>query len=235
MKNIIKEVGLLRRVNKLIIILLISCLFSEEFIYTLGFRFINVGKATISSEINSDNELTINTLVASSKFLDKLYKVRDQIKLTVNPDDFSLKGIEKKVHEGNWKRSYSAVIDSNFNIITKDKIIENDKLLFDPISIIYNLRNKDLTKGKKYDYHILGIDEITSLITEVKGKEKIKVPAGKYNCIKVVPYSNNGEDIFKENGYMTAWFSDDEKRIPVKIELKTNIGNMILKLKKIIP
>ena len=67
------------------------------------------------------------------------------------------------------------------------------------------------------------------------GQERIKVPAGKFNCIKVVPYSNNGEDIFKENGYMTAWFSDDEKRVPVKIELKTNIGNMILKLKKIIP
>ena len=146
-----------------------------------------------------------------------------------------LKGIEKKVHEGNWKRRYSAMIDSNFNIITKDKIIENDKLLFDPISIIYNLRNQDLKKGTKYEYHILGIDEIKSLITEVKGKEQIKVPSGKYKCIKVVPYSSDGENIFKENGYMTAWFSDDEKKIPVKIELKTNIGNMILKLKKIIP
>ena len=220
--------------NIILLILLLSCLFSEEFIYNLGFRFINVGSATISSEVNSDHELMIYTLVASNKFLDKLYKVRDEIKLTVNSNDFSLKTIEKKVHEGNWKRTYSAVIDSNLNIITKDKTIENNNLLFDPISIIYNLRNQTLKTGYKYDYHILGIDEIKYLTAEVKGKEKVKVPAGKYNCIKVVPYSSNDENIFNENGYMTVWFSDDDKKIPVKIELKTNIGNMILKLKKII-
>ena len=34
---------------------------------------------------------------------------------------------------------------------------------------------------------------------------------------------------------MTAWFSNDNKKIPVKIELKTNIGDMVLKLKKIVP
>ena len=146
--------------NIILLILFISCLFSEEFIYTLGFRFINVGKATISSELDDSNELIINTLVSSSKFLDKLYKVRDEVKLTVNPDDFSLKTINKKVHEGNWKRSYSAMIDSNFNIITKDKTIKNDHLLFDPISVIYNLRSQDLKKGATYDYHILGIGNI---------------------------------------------------------------------------
>ena len=91
----------------------------------------------------------------------------------------------------------------------------------------------DKVKGK-YEYYILGIDEILSLVTEVKNIEEIKVPAGKYKCIKVVPRSNNGENIFKENGYMTAWFSNDDRKIPIKIELKTNIGNMVLKLKKII-
>ena len=91
------------------------------------------------------------------------------------------------------------------------------------------MRNQTLKKGYKYDYHILGIDEIKSLTVEVKGKEKVKVPAGKYNCIKVVPYSNNDENIFNENGYMTAWFSDTDEKIPVKIELdKCNIEPSLL-------
>ena len=221
--------------KKLIIIILLSFLFPEKFIYSLGFRFINVGHATISSETNSENELVINTLVTSNKFLDQLYKVRDEIRLIVNPKDFSLKTIQKDVLEGSWERHYSAEIDSNFNVITKNGVMENDKLLFDPISVIYDLRTKDLITGNKYEYYILGIDRIESLITEVIGIEKIKVPAGKYDCIKVVPYSTDGKDIFKENGYMTAWFSNDNRKIPIKIELKTNIGNMTLKLKKIIP
>ena len=221
--------------KKIIIILSLSLLFPEKFIYSLGFKFFNVGETIISSNINNNNELIINTLVASNKFLDRLYKVRDEIKLTVNPADYSLMKIEKNILEGNWERHYIAEIDSNFNIVTKDKIIENDKLLFDPISVIYNMRTKDLSPGNKYEFHILGIDEIQSLIAEVKNIEQIKVPAGKYSCVKVVPYSNNEKSIFQENGYMTVWFSNDEHKMPIKIVLKTNIGNMSLKLKEIIP
>jgi len=221
--------------KKIILVLLLTFLFPEKFIYSVGFRFINVGQATISSKIIDDTNMTIHTLVASNKFLDKLYRVRDDIKLVVNRDDFSLKKIEKNVLEGNWEKHYIAEIDSNLNVISKDGIMENDQLLYDPIAIIYDLRNKELKPGSKYEYNILGINEIKSLTTEVKNSETIKVPAGKYKCIKVVPYSNNDEKIFKENGYMTAWFSQDDKKIPVRIELKTNIGNLVLKLKKIIP
>jgi len=221
--------------KKIIPILLLTFLFPEKFIYSTGFKFITVGEAIISTSINDNNDLIINTLVASNKFLDKLYRVRDNIKLVVNSDDFSLKKIEKDIIEGKWEKHYVAEIDSNLNVITKDNIMKNDKVLFDPISIIYSLRNKQLLAGEKYEYDILGINEIKGLVAEVKGIETIKVPAGKYKCIKVVPYSNSDGDIFKENGYMTAWFSNDDKKIPIKIELKTNIGNLVLKLKKIIP
>jgi len=221
--------------KKIILVVLLTFVFPEKFIYSVGFRFINVGQATISSKIIDDTNMTIHTLVASNKFLDKLYRVRDDIKLVVNRNNFSLKKIEKNVLEGSWEKHYIAEIDSSLNVISKDGIMENDQLLYDPIAIIYDLRNKELKPGSKYEYNILGINEIKSLTTEVKNSETIKVPAGKYKCIKVVPYSNNNEKIFKENGYMTAWFSQDDKKIPVRIELKTNIGNLILKLKKIIP
>ena len=219
----------------LVFILLFSTIYSEKFVYSVGFRLLNVGQATISSTIEDESSININTLIKSNKFLDRLYRVRDQIDLVVDAGDYSLKKIEKNIVEGNWKQNYSAQIDSNNNIISKDSLIQNEKLLFDPISVLYSLRTKDLKSNDKYEYHILGEDEIKSLTTEVRNNETVKVPAGKYNCIKVVPYSNNSKNIFKENGYMTVWFSNDKKKIPVKIELKTNIGNLVLKLKKILP
>ena len=219
----------------LVFILLFSTIYSEKFVYSVGFRLLNVGQATISSTIEDESSININTLIKSNKFLDRLYRVRDQIDLVVDAGDYSLKKIEKNIVEGNWKQNYSAQIDSNKNIISNANLIQNDKLLFDPISVLYSLRTKDLKLNDKYEYHILGEDEIKSLTTEVRNNETVKVPAGKYNCIKVVPYSNDEKNIFKENGYMTVWFSNDKKKIPVKIELKTNIGNLVLKLKKILP
>jgi len=221
--------------KKIIIIIILSLLFPEKFIYSLGFKFINVGEAVISSNIKNENEIRINTIIASNKFFDKLYKLRDEVDLVVDSKDFSLKKIDKNVLEGTWKKQYNAEIDSDFNIVSKNKVTQNDKLLFDPISVVYNLRTQDLKIGDKYEFNILGIDEVRPIVIEVKKIETVKVPAGKYKCKKVVPYSNDGKSIFKENGYMTVWFSNDTRKIPVQIVQKTNIGNITLKLKKIIP
>ena len=37
--------------------------------------------------------------------------------------------------------------------------------------------------------------------------------------------------LLKNNGEMRVWLSDDNLKLPVKIEMKTNIGNLIMKLK----
>ena len=74
-----------------VFILLLSIIYQDKFIYSVGFRFLNVGQATISSSYIDDNLIKINTLIESNNFLDKLYKVRDQIDLVVDANDYSLK------------------------------------------------------------------------------------------------------------------------------------------------
>ena len=130
--------------KKIISILLLTFLFPEKFIYSAGFKFINVGYATISSTMNGNNELIINTLVVSNEFLDRLYKVRDEIKLTVDPNNFSLKKIEKDVVEGKWARHYIAEVDSNLNVITKDKIIVISNKTYIFIIQLRKVRNQTL-------------------------------------------------------------------------------------------
>ena len=78
-----------------VFILLLSIIYPEKFIYSVGFRFLNVGQATISSSYIDDNLIKINTLIESNNFLDKLYKVRDQIDLVVDANDYSLKKLKK--------------------------------------------------------------------------------------------------------------------------------------------
>jgi len=221
--------------QRIIIILLLCLLYPEKLVYSVGFKFINVGTATISSKENKAGELTIHTIIKTNKFFDNLYKLRDEINLIVDPEDYSIKKVEKDILEGSWEQHYVAEIDSNYNVITKKKVIKNTEKLFDPISVIYSIRNEILDIGNKYSFSVLGIDEIRPIIVEVKKKETIKVPTGTYKCKKVIPASADDKPILKNSGYMTVWFTDDEKKIPVKIEQQTNIGNMVLKLKKITP
>ena len=107
--------------KKIIIIILLSLLFPEKFIYSLGFKFINVGEAVISSNIKNKNEIKINTFIASNKFFDKLYKLRDEVNLVVDSKDFSLKKIDKNVSEGTWKKPPIPTTkeDKNFAILCR--------------------------------------------------------------------------------------------------------------------
>ena len=71
------------------------------------------------------------------------------------------------------------------------------------------------------------------VFVNVTKKEKISVPAGTFNCYKIEPISGNNDPLFKNNGVMRIWISDDSLHLPIKIEQNTNIGTMVMKLKQI--
>ena len=67
----------------------------------------------------------------------------------------------------------------------------------------------------------------------ITGKEAVQVPAGYFKCLRIEPVSADGTPLLKNNGEMRVWLSDDTHKLPVKIELKTNVGNLVMKLKEV--
>ena len=64
-------------------------------------------------------------------------------------------------------------------------------------------------------------------------REKIRVPAGKFECIKVEPFII-GDAIFKtKGGKMLIWMTNDERKMPVLVRSKVMIGSFDAELKKI--
>ena len=68
---------------------------------------------------------------------------------------------------------------------------------------------------------------------DVTAKETIRGSVGTFNCLKIEPISPDGKPLLKNNGEMRVWLSDDSLKLPVKIEQKTNIGTLVMKLKGI--
>ena len=123
------------------------------------------------------------------------------------------------------KKNHSAIFDINSkNIITKKKVIKIDKA-HSPLSIIYSLRKELLNINDIYKYHIYNLGKIKKIDMKVVDQEIIKTSFGKFNTIVVSPVLNNGD--------MKIWFTNDENRYPIKIELKINYGRLILILNDI--
>ena len=223
------------------ILLLFNLLLSENLInkklnYKIKFRGIDAGSAYLKIEADTllnENILRLNSKLKTNKFLDLFYKIRDEITVYMNSEDFSLLKVTNKIHEGLYKKNHTAIFDINSNnIVTAKKKIKIDKA-YSPLSIIYSLRNELLNINDIYKYHIYNLGKIKKIDMKVVDQEIIKTSFGKFNAIVVSPVSNNDSSIIRNNGDMKIWFTNDENRYPIKIELKINYGRLVLLLNDI--
>lgn len=96
---------------------------------------------------------------------------------------------------------------------------------------MYYLRTFDLEVGKDHEITAYADGKVYPMKVIVHKKEKIEVPAGKFTCFKVEPVLKS-EGIFRQKGKLTVWLTDDEYKMPVKMESKIAIGSIATKLEK---
>ena len=208
----------------------------EKLTYSAGFRIFSAGEAKLefaSDSLQGDPVYTLNVTINTNSFLDRFYRVRDRLTSWLDPNDLSLKKVVKSVREGNYKLNHNAIIQGDSIAVIGDRLKALPGKVFDPVSIIYFLRIQNLKPGNEYQLDAYDNGKIKKIIVKITGREFITVPSGKYNCLRAEPVSSTGEILLKNKGEMRVWFSDDSLKIPLKIEQKTNIGTMVMKLKEI--
>ncbi len=206
----------------------------EELQYAAGFRFFPAGEAILTFSLDSLNGESVYKLTTSMKtnsFLDAFYEVRDEIQSWLNPENLSLKKTIQTIREGRFHRDHQSIIQGDSIAVSGNKIRNIPGRVYDPVSFVYYLRNQDLSLGDSYKFFSYDRKNIREAIVNITAKETVRVSAGTFNCLKIEPVSGDGKPLLKNNGQMRVWLSDDSVRLPVKIEQKTNIGTMVMKLK----
>ena len=208
----------------------------EELHYSAGFRLFPAGNAILSLKSDSLNgELTylLSTSVKTNSFLDNFYEVRDETLSWLNVEDFSLLKALKEIREGKYHRNHSAHISGDSLLIWNKKYFTITDPVYDPIAFIYFLRCQKLSLGDTFHFLSASEKKIREVGVNITGKESINVSAGSFDCLKVEPVSSDGVPLLKNNGELRVWLSNDDIKMPVKIEMKTNVGTMVMKLKEI--
>jgi len=207
----------------------------EELTYAASFRFFPAGEAILTfsaDSINGELVYRLTTSVKTNSFLDAFFEVRDEIQSWLNPDNLSLKKTIQTIREGNYHQDHQSIIQGDSIAVSGNKIRNLPGRVYDPVSFVYYLRNQDLSLGNSYKFFSYERKKIKEVIVNITAKETVRVSAGTFNCLKIEPVSGDGNPLLKNNGQMRVWLSDDSLRLPVKIEQKTNIGTMVMKLKE---
>ena len=164
---------------------------------------------------------------------DWFFKVRDRYESIVDKDAIIPWLFIRRVNEGgyliNQNVSFNHFVDSAKSEKATISIPENTQ---DLVSSFYYARTIDFTNAKEGDiFEITGYldDKVIPLNLKFLGREIIECKVGKFRCMKMRPMLQQGR-VFKDQEDMTIWISDDQNKIPIRVQTDILVGSIKMDL-----
>ena len=104
--------------------------------------------------------------------------------------------------------------------------------IHDMVSGIYALRMLPLATGKTFEITVSDSGLVYKVPVRVTRREVQKTVIGKVMCFRVEPEVFGMNRLIEQEGSMIIWITDDARRIPVRSQIKSNIGKIEVKLQK---
>jgi len=158
---------------------------------------------------------------------DMFYKVRDRYETYLDVEGLFPWRFEQHIREGKYTRDFSAFFDQRKGKAkTSEGQYDIPKYVNDIVSAFFYSRTLDFSNlkvGDRIPLKNFYKNKVYDLDVVYHGKETIKVEAGEFDCIIVEPLVKEG-GLFKSEGSIMIWLSDDEARIPVRVKTKVIVG-----------
>ncbi len=200
-------------------------------------------EATLSLDIVQEGDTTIykgQMIARTLTFADRIFRVRDTLNVV-------MKGVEMRPHfyekisdeDNTYRRDevYYHYSDNGIKGLTKlyrpkrnaveSYTLEAEENAYDMMSVFYYMRTLDFEKAKmkqRFPVKIFSGKKVENLSIEYMGRTIFNAPTGRvFNAFKVrLRFSmGNGE---KESENITAWISDDGRKIPLQVEGRLTLG-----------
>lgn len=194
--------------------------------------YVNAGTAnfTITTEKLNNKPVyhVIATGVTNSKY-DWIFKVRDRYETFI--DTLSLRPFKfiRNVDEGGYKKYENITFNHAANTaLSTQGVYKVPACIQDVVSSMYYARNIDFNKykaGDKIPFTIFLDNEVYSMYIRYQGKETIKTRYGKFKAIVFKPLLVKGT-LFEGGERMTVYVSDDDNKVPIRIESPLLVGSV---------
>ncbi len=210
---------------------------NEYLEYSINYGMLPAGNAKMFIpeliEYNGVKCYRVVSIASSNDFVSMFYKVRDTIETYIDVDGIFTHYFHKLLQEGGYKANKTTIFNQRLHLaITGKDTIPTYPFVQDALSSLYYIRTQKIEPGVDImiDNHTDGKNYPLKVI--VHGRERVKVPAGEFDCIVVEPVMRY-EGIFKAKGAIRIWLTDDEFKVPVKMQTEVFfLGSIIAKLKK---
>lgn len=206
----------------------------------------NVGKKDEAAN-KSGETLVLSCDVSSKGFFPRLFglRFRETLESTIDPTSFTVQKSKRVDEQGKRRRSSVAVFDHARGKVSWTELDPNDPsrpprvvngefsgLVHDILSAIYFLRIQPLQLGKNFELPISDSGQVYRVPVRVLDRKRLKTVIGKVDALLVEADLFGAQGMLDGNGKFFMWFTDDARRIPVSVKIKSEYGTFDIKLKK---
>ncbi len=205
----------------------------EKLTFEVNYGFVTAGIAEYSIpkivKLAGRDVYNVVFNVSSVSAFDPFYKVRDHYETYIDVEGIFPWRFEQHIREGSYSHDFSAFFDQRKGKAkTSEGSYDIPKYVHDIVSALYLGRTFDYSKMKVGDkVHLENFykDKTYPLDILYKGRETVSVKAGKFDCIILEPLVQEG-GLFKNEGSIVIWLTNDDLKIPVKVKTKVLIGSI---------
>ncbi len=221
-------------------------------IVTLNVNYFNMVAGDVNFEVkpfvtvNGKKSYHFAITAKTNKFFNVFYALENQAETFVDFENLTPHTVSIDAKESARLKEVRTFFDHSTNTATQwEKTVKKDQpekkkkrvwtlesYTQNVISAIFYVRNFTLTPGKKLAFRVADDGKNYVFKGEVLRREVLKTDAGSLNTV-VMKINFELEDQLKPSGENILWFTDDDRKLMVRVESKVKIGTIVAKLKNI--
>jgi len=219
--------------------------FGERVEYRVHYGFINAAEARVEiaknlSVVNNKPCFKINVTGRTTGAFDLISRVRDNWRSYVDTVAIVPQMFYRSIQENKYRKEETVVFNHDKDQATstvkeETKTFKTPNNIHDIISGYFYLRtiNFDrVSEGEVIEVPTFFDGEVYKLRIRYVGKDVIKTKFGKIKVLRLNPLIPDNK-LFKGEGAVKLWVSDDINRIPLKAEVELAIGSLEMDIKSV--
>ncbi|MGH7906743.1 MAG: DUF3108 domain-containing protein [Candidatus Binataceae bacterium] len=217
----------------------------EELTYRASWMGIPAAGAKLALHRDRQNPSlwTAEAWIATGPPVDLFYRMRDYLRENFSIGSFTPIKMYIRQRENHRHDDYSVTFNHSDRLVTLEKRNSRGVRItrfrsghpWGMMSGAVMALSQPLKVGKNYTYDVFSATSRYVLRFDVVGREKIKTPLGSFEALKIEPWVRYLSDAKwrQEARKTTVWVSDDDRRLPLRIEAEMFFGTVRVDLVKV--
>lgn len=171
--------------------------------------------------------LHLRSTAQSGRVISAFFRVDDRIESWLDLEHMRPVRFEKHLREGRYECDHVVEFYHEEGVARSgDRTLEISESTQDALSALYWVRTLDLAPGETIELDSVSPRNAYDLRVEITGRERVRTPAGEFDCLVIEPHLAKDGGIFDQKGRMWIWLTNDAFRLPVQMVSKVAIGSI---------